>query len=472
MSPEAATIKRWRENYDQAARELFGVKLDVWQEKVLRAFPYHPRLAMVACAGPGKTAVLAWIGWIYLLTHCPVKVGATSISGANLKSNLWSELAYWRNKSPILQREFEITATEIYHRSNRENWRIEARTWRQDADAKQIGDALRGLHSENVMWLMDETGAYPDSILPVVENIFSGEPRSAHIVQAGNPTNLSGPLYRAAVLSRELWFVQNITGDPDNPERSPRISLEHAKEQIRQYGRDDPWVMINILGEFPPSSINSLLGPGDVEAAFGRKYQQYDIAHAARLLGVDVAREGDDRSVIFPRQGLVAFPPKVMRGVTGITGAGQVARTWEDWDVDAVFIDNTGGFGASWIDQLSNLNRSAIPVGFAEKAQDARYFNRRAEMYFRCAEWVKGGGCLPNVPELMAELTQTTYTFKGDRLIVEPKEVIKAKIGRSPDLADGLVLTFAETVKRKTASVLPAPAGSGRREFDPFEAYR
>ena len=85
------------------------------------------------------------------------------------------------------------------------------------------------------------------------------------VVQAGNPTHLSGPLYRACTTDRHLWHVITITGDPDNPKRSPRISLEWATQQIASWSRESPWVMVNVLGEFPPASIDALLGIEDVE---------------------------------------------------------------------------------------------------------------------------------------------------------------------------------------------------------------
>lgn len=466
----AETIRRWRENPRAFVRELFKVTPDPWQDEGLEAFPHNPRLALKACKGPGKTALLAWIGWNFLLTRQHPMCGATSISGDNLKANLWTELARWYSRSELLQHSFEMTKTEITSRESPKTWKMEARTWAKDADASQIGNALAGIHAPYVLWLLDESGDYPDAIMPTCEGIFSGNPIEAHIVQAGNPTRLSGPLYRACTSARALWHVIEITGDPDNPKRSSRIPIEHAREQIAQYGRDNPWVLVNIFGQFPPSAFNALLGPDEVQAAFERKYQEADIAHAARLLGVDVARFGDDSSVIFPRQGLVAFKPHTMRNVDSLVGAGQVARVWQDWKVDACFIDNTGGYGAGWIDQLRLLNRQAIGVGFAEKAQDKRYYNRRAEMYFLMAEWVKAGGALPNVPELVAELTQTTYTFKGDALLLEPKEDVKAKIGRSPDYADALCLTWAQPVASKAVQAL-LPRSRQDDNYDPFKPY-
>lgn len=465
----------WARHPAQMVRDLFGIEPDQWQEEALEAFPHSPQLAMKACAGPGKTAVLAWIGWNFMLTRYQPKIGVTSINAQNLKSGLWAELARWKQKSPLLEAMFDTTTTEIKSKNMPDTWRMEVRTWAKDADATQIGNALRGLHAPYVMWLVDESGDFPDSILPILQNIFAGSPKEAHVVQAGNPTRLSGPLY-TAFKNQGAWKVIQITGDPDDPRRSPRISIEHARAQIKQYGRDNPWVMVNILGEFPLESFNALFGADELQRAMEMKYQQADIDRSPRLLGVDVAYMGDDASVIFPRQGLVAFPPKVMRNVDSVAGAGQVARTWDQWQADAVFVDNTGGYGAGWIDQLRVMNREAIGIGFAERAVDSRYFNRRAEMYFNLRDWVKAGGCLPNDQDLIRELTAITYVPRAGKMLLEPKEIIKAKLsGHSPDKSDALALTFAEPVaSRAMAAVMPAWAGRQREEtYDAFEAaYR
>ncbi len=467
-------LRQWREHPVSFVQEVFGVKPDAWQAKALEAFPHCPRLAMKACAGPGKTALLAWCGWNFLLTRPHPVIGATSISGDNLKSGLWTELSRWYGKSDLLQEKFEVTGSKIFMREHPETWKLESRTWAKDANAEQIGNALAGLHAQYIMWLLDETGDYPMAVMPVCEGIFNGAPIEAHILQAGNPTRREGPLYHACTAARNLWHVISITADPDDPDRTPRVSIEVAREQIAQYGADNPWVLVRIFGQFPNSSFNALIGPDEVEAAFGRMYQEHDIVRAPRILGVDVAREGDDKSVIFPRQGLVAFAPHQMRNVTSDAGAGQVARVWRDWDVNAVFVDNTGGFGAGWIDQLRLLNRQAIGVGFAEHAEEkTKYFNRRAEMYFRAVAWIKSGGMLPKVPDIVAEFTQTTYTFKGDRLLLEPKEAIKSKIGRSPDLADALALTFAATVAPRELTPLMPVAGRGAQveDYNPFDQF-
>lgn len=469
MNEAALNIKRWRDDPVLMVRELFGVEPDEWQVDALRKFPKSPRLALKAAAGPGKTALLAWCGWNFLLTRPHPIIGVTSITADNLKANLWTELARWREKTPLLKAAFEMTKSEIYAKDHPTTWRAEARTWAKDADPAAIGNALRGLHSKYIMWLLDESGDYPDAIMPVCENIFSGDPVEAHIIQVGNPTKLSGPLYRACTSARGLWEVIEITGDPDDPKRSKRISLEHAKEQIRQYGRDNPWVMINILGQFPPSSLNALIGPDEVKAAMQRYYRDYEIGAAPRVMAVDVARFGDDSCSLCKRQGIQMFPFAKKRNIDSTQGAGWISREWDDWKADACFVDETGGFGAGWSDQMRLLGKTPIGIQFAGEPQDReRYFNKRAEMAFEFVEWIRRGGALPESNELLSALTQTTYSFRGDRLLLEPKEVIKVKLGYSPDDFDSAMMTFGAPVSARNVRQRGGNRSAVQDGYDPF----
>lgn len=476
-----SVIKKWWRDPVQFVRDQFNVEPDIWQAKALRAFPKSPRLAMKACKGPGKTTVLAWLGWNFMATRPRPKCAATSITSDNLSDCLWTEFAKWQAKSKLLREEFLWQKTRIVHRHAPEEWYISARTWPRSGDYNAQADTLAGLHADYLLFLVDEAGGIPDSVMAAAEaglaNARGGGGKEAHIVIAGNPTHLEGPLYRACSEERELWHVTEITSDPDDPDRTPRVSIEWAKEQIRKYGRENPWVLVNVFGKFPPSSFNTLLGPDDVREAMDRFHRKHEIEHAARILGVDVAREGDDASVIFPRQGRVAFPPMVMRGASTISGAGAVSRKWKDWDADACFIDNTGGFGGGWLDQLRALNHSPVGVHFAESATDGRYVNKRAEMWFEMAQWIKEGGALPDCPELVAELTTPQYFFKGDRFQIEDKDQIKQRLMRSPDHADALALTFAFPVAKPSpieaqARMFGEPKATARRSYVPYSGHR
>lgn len=457
-------IRAWREDPVLFVREVLGVEPDLWQVDVLRDFPRCQRQAMKACKGPGKTALLAWLCWNFLVCYLHPKVAATSVTSDNLADGLWTEMAKWQGRSELLRAAFTWTKQRIFANDHPETWWMSARTWPKGGDATQQADTLAGLHADNLLFVIDEAGGVPDAVMAAAEAGLAnadGVSKHAHIVIAGNPTHLEGPLYRACTKERALWKVYEITSDPDDPKRTPRVSVEWALQQIEKYGRDNPWVLVNVFGQFPPSSMNALLGPDDVAAAMRRTVRREDIEFSPRVLGVDVARFGLDASTIARRQGRLALPIQMARNYDSLQGAGWVSRTWSDFEgdqtnreADACFVDNTGGWGAGWIDQLSVLGRAPMGVGFAGKADDGRYFNKRTEIHFRLAEWVKSGGCLPEDPELAAELTAMTYVFRGDKLWLEEKEQVREKLGRSPDRADALALTFSyDVVPNRAAAV-------------------
>lgn len=474
MSVDAGSaIFRWREDPVSFVREVFGVEPDAWQLDALAycGGEYNPkrRLAMKACTGPGKTAALSWIGWHRLVCFAAKgehpKGAALAATAANLKDNLWAELAKWQQRSPLLQHAFTWTKERIYANDHPASWFLSARSFAADADEDAVGRALSGLHGQFPFVLLDETGDMPVAVGRKAQQIFTGMPADALVAQAGNPTSSSGLLYESCNSGR--WHVITITADPDDPKRTPRVSIEHAREAIAEHGRDNPWIMATILGLFPRVGFNALLGIEDVNAAMARHYRPEDYDFAAKVLGVDVSLYGDDASVIFPRQGLVASEPIILRSVGPMVGAGHVGRKWEDWQADACFIDATGGFGDPWAAALETIGRSPVRVLFHGDATSNRYANKRAEMYFAMAEWVKSGGAIPPVPGLSQELTSTTYSFKGDKLIIEPKAELKKRIGRSPDISDALALTFAFPVQKGGARRTQTAAETGA-DFDPY----
>lgn len=452
-------IKKWRNDAVYGAYQLFKFEPDPAQREFLEAFnPNQPlrRIVLKACVGPGKTAVLAVAAWLFLVTRPFPKIAATSISLENLLANLWPEMAKWQQRSPLLMQMFEWQKTRIFARQNPERWWMAARAWSKTANKEQQGLTLAGLHEDYTIAMIDEMGGVPDPVASRGEASMATVGGEHWFLGAGNPTHLEGPLYRACTSDRHLYKVIEITGDPDDPKRSPRISKQWAQEQIDKYGRDNPWVMVSVLGKFPPSSLNSLLGPDEVHEAMNRLHHQTVYDHEAKIMGIDVGRFGGARSVIFPRQGLQAFEPVVLRpdrSQRDWTGAfaGRIAQGHEKWQADAMFIDDTGGWGAGTIDTLQTGGYPIIGVNFGGKALDPRYKNRRAEMHFKAADWVKKGGALPNMPELVREATATTYTFRNGVFTIEEKEQVMEKLGgESPDLWDALCLTFAQPVAAKT----------------------
>ena len=464
-----ARLERWRDDPVAMVREAFQAEPDPWQADALRLFakPTTQRLAFKACKGPGKTTGLAWIILNFLATRPNPKVAATSITEDNLNDNLWPEIAKWLHRSPFFEATFLWTKTRVVNRQNPENWFATARTWPKTADATKQAETLAGIHADYVLFVLDESGGIPQAVMTTAEAVLSSGVE-AKVVQAGNPTHLSGPLYRACSEDRHLWELITITGDPDNPKRSPRIKIEWARQQIASYGRENPWVMCNVLGEFPPASINALLGVEEVEKAMMRHLRIDEYDWAQKRLGVDVARFGDDRTVIFPRQGLASFRPVIMRNARTTDIAARVMVCKARWGSELELIDDTGHWGHGVIDNLVAAGIPAIGINYAGKAINPRYRNRRAEFWIKGSEAIRGGAALPPLPEMVGELITPTYTFVNGVFQLEEKDQIKERLGRSPDLADGYMQTYAlEDMPGEVISRLQR-GHHAARDADPF----
>lgn len=450
MSLGIEKLKRYREDPVYFVRDRFGVEPDLWQHDALTALasddPTRTRIALSACVGPGKTTVLAWAGWWFLL--CKGDKGqhpkglATSITSDNLKDNLWAEFSKWRDRDPLLMEYFEWTKEKIFSREYPATWFISARPWSKSANAEEQGRTFSGLHSEFVLLLADETGEVPPPVLRAADQALSSC-RWGKILMAGNPTSHEGVLYQACTKLRHLWHVIKITSDPLDPKRTPRVSKEWAQEQIDTFGRDNPWVMSSILGEFPPNSINTLLGLEEVERSMKVGLHEHQYQHAQKRIGVDVARQGLDATILFPRQGLRAYKYVELRGANNNEVASRVMLAKKNWQSELEFIDGTGGFGAGVVDQLRVAGLTPQEIHFSSKPIDPMFFNRRSEMIYNMCQWVKNGGALVYDEKLITELTTPTYTFHQGKLRVEEKEQIKKRLGFSPDRSDALALTFA-----------------------------
>jgi hypothetical protein len=209
-------------------RENFGAEPDAWQVDGLNAFvspdPKKQRIALQACAGPGKSTLMAWCAWIFM--SCYAAKGshpnafAMSVNGDNLKDGLWKELAVWRELSPFLVREFEWTQTRIFHRQHAATWWMSARTFAKKADAASQGRTLSGLHAPYIAYFIDESGDIPPIVERAAEQGLSTGPKFGKIMQAGNPTSHDGMLYEAVNAQADMWHVIRITGDPDDPKRA------------------------------------------------------------------------------------------------------------------------------------------------------------------------------------------------------------------------------------------------------------
>jgi hypothetical protein len=479
LEEEAVLAKlAWLEDPVGYVRATFQVEPDEWQAEALRAIASDPRVGLSACKGPGKTCVEAWVIWWFLDLHEDAQVICTSITGPNLKDNLWKELAYWYAKSPHLGAAFEIQGERILHRERPKTWWVSARTWGQDADATQQANSLAGFHGPAVMIVLDEMGDYPNGVVVAAEAIFANEHIGvAKLLAAWNPTRVNGPAYRVCTKDRKRWTIIHITGDPDDPKRSPRISREWAQQMIDDWGRDNDWVRVNVLGLFPNAAEDKLLGPNDITLAERRDANPFAYINEPIIYGLDVARFGSDSSRLRSRQGPVLFRGHQFRGLDGPTLAQKVAFIIEEDSKkrfkrrpDYIFVDVTG-VGASAYDHLCLLGYRdiCVPVDFGSKADDERFADKRAEIWWRAAKWTKTVGCLPsNGGELSDQLCAPTYKFaaRGKRtvFILESKEDMKARGLPSPDDADSFALTFVVNVPMRRDHSDIDPASQGRAD--------
>jgi phage terminase large subunit len=485
LKAAASRVRTWRETPRTFFYDELKFDFDAWQEEFIEKLPSQDpkekQIALKACTGPGKSAVLAGANlWFVAVfggktgTEHPQGV-VTSIDQSNLKSGIWKEIAAWRSHSEYLQAAYELTSTRLFAREFPETWFVEARTWAKKADPEAQGRAMSGIHGPFLMATLDESGDMPAPILRVAQQIFSSQHRWAKVLTAGNPTSLEGALYHICVTEAHRTYVISITADPDDPKRAKRTDIENAREQIRVYGRTNPWVMATILGQFPPSSINALLGIEDVEAAMRRHARPDAYDWAEKRLGVDCARFGDDRTTICPRQGIAWFKPVELRGVRTSVIAARIitgANKWEPRDPTSirVLIDQTGGWGQGTVDQLDVAGYAPMDLVYSTPSPDPKYYNLRSYMHFTMADHVRSSAVIPDLPEtktLRAELTAALYTLREGKLWVIDKAIIKQKLGYSPDLADGYAQTYAIPDMPKMSRLAQAQARRAKTEFDP-----
>jgi len=238
-------------------------------------------------------------------------------------------------------------------------------------------------------------------------------------------------------------------------------------EWVEDYGEDSDFVKVRVRGEFPSASSMQFIPSDLVEDARLRRTERF--SHEPLILGVDVARFGDDLSVIAVRKGRDAstYPWKKFRNLDTMQLASRVSEAMSEYKADAVFVDG-GGVGGGVVDRLRQLSVNCIEVNFGQKADDARYFNKRAQMWGRMKDWFNGGA-IPDNRELYDDLIGVEYGYTiTNQIQLEKKEDMKKRGLASPDFGDALALTFAYPVAPKGIQAGPSEAARARREYNPL----
>ncbi len=286
--------------------------------------------------------------------------------------------------------------------------------------------------------LWSGNSAIPEKIFDVAQGgLTDGEPMWFLF---GNPTRNTGFFRQTFGRNKHRWDSDQI--DSRDVEGTNKKLFG---QWIEDYGDDSDFVRVRIKGTFPRAAVCQLIPTDLVENALGKHLNASLYSFAPKVLGVDVAWYGDDRSCIWIRQGLASRLIWQGREVDSIDIAGLIAQYEDKYKTHATFID--AGMGNGVIDQLRRLGRSPNAVYFGGKSSNAKYHNKRAEMWGETLEWLKLGGALPKDNDILEDLTAPEYhmTLKGS-IQLERKEDMKKRGLSSPDLADGLALTFAAPV--------------------------
>lgn len=436
---------------------------DEWQVEVLRELGRGSisaqeavRIAIASGHGIGKTALVAWIILWFIATRAHPQIVVTSNTKPQLETKTWRELSKW-HKLMLGRDEFEWTATKFYMRANPETWFAAAITW-----SKERSEAFAGTHEENVLVIFDEASLIDDAIWEVAEGAMTTP--GAFWVAFGNPTRNTGRFRECFGRFRHRW-----TGKQIDSRTAKMANKAEIDRWIEDYGDDSDFVRVRVKGQFPRASSLQFIGVDLVEAAAGRHVREDQYNDMPRIIGVDVARFGDDQSVIIRRQGLASWTPRKFREVDNMALVGLILQEIETWRPDAVFIDAGGGTGV--IDRLRQLGHHVIEVHFGAEATDKQHYrNKRAEMWGRTRDWLKAGGAIANDQDLRADLIGPEYGFTDkDQIQLERKEDMKARGLASPDCGDALALTFAYHVDRIEDYGRGAHTRMAKTDYDPME---
>lgn len=322
-------------------------------------------------------------------------------------------------------------------------------------------DSMRGVRLDGCV--VDEVAQIKPAVWEeILRPALSDRAGWAWFIGTPKGVNLFSELFFAAE-GREGWERALYTVDDTDALLPSEVAAIRSEMSENAYARE-------YLCDFSAAGDDQLISLTDVEQAARRVLTADDIEGMPRVLGVDPARFGDDRSVIVSRQGLQVFAPQVFRGVDNMDLAARVAARMVEWQPDAVFIDS--GAGAGVIDRLRQLGHEVIEVNFGGKpVTDVRFANRRAEMWMTLADQVRAGLAIPNDVALKVELATPTYSYDAQqRIIIESKDDIRKRLpgAGSPDIADALALTFAyPVVKRERLAALRARQARGF-DYDPY----
>ncbi len=427
------------------------------------------REAIASGHGIGKSAGTAMLVTWLLATrpHCKGVVTATTAN--QLETKTFAEIKKWLKRSLVADM-FEIKAMSIEAKASPETWRLDAITCREENS-----ESFAGQHaaSSSSFYIFDEASGVPDIVWEVAEGgLTDGEP---FMFAFGNPTRNTGRFYECFHKRSGRWRTRHID--------SRTVAITNKDEiaaWAKEYGEDSDFFRVRVRGEFAAASSQQFIPTGLATEAASR-----EIAHnqaTAAIIGVDVARFGDDDSVIYVRIGRGYLPIKRYHGLSTTQLVAKVKQRFSEVrelgfprDRIYIFVDE-GGVGGGPKDMLRDDGYPVRGVQFGQGADEPQaYARKREEMWARMKIWLADGGAIPNDAALIDDLTGPEYDIlPGGQVKLESKKDMKKRGLDSPDAADALALTFAFKVEEYIpARELEMRSRAGtQRKFDPFKCLR
>lgn len=425
------------------------------------------RFAVSSGHGIGKSCITAWLVCWILATRPHCKGVVTANTANQLETKTWAEIRKWMKRSLVADM-FEVKSTTIEAKESPETWRVDALTCKEEN-----AEAFAGLHaaSSTPFYIFDEASAIPEKIYEVAEGgLTDGEPM---MFLFGNPTRSSGS-FHACFNNRKKKIHWNLRAIDSR--EAQVTNKEQIKRWEEEYGEDSDFFRVRVRGMFPNVSSQQFIPTHLVENAMNRPAigNQPKVA----VIGVDVARYGDDDTVIFFRFGRDGSYP--YRRYSGLSTTQVVVRIKEairdaqmlGFEKVYCFVDE-GGVGGGPVDILQDDGFEQVRgVNFGWSADDPKSWNRkRDEMWGRMREWLKTA-TLREDADLLSDLISPEYEILlNGATKLESKEAMKKRGVSSPDIADGLALTFAFQVQEYGGERMESceNARNARLSFNPFK---
>lgn len=457
---------------------------DEWQTTILNEIRDgqfdHPGAIQEAVAsghGPGKSALVAWLILWALATFPDAKGLVTANTQTQLKTKTWPELAKW-HRMFIARHWFNFNATSLVSADpeHEQTWRVDAIPW-----SERNTEAFAGLHNQGkrIFIAFDEASAIPDIIWETTEGALTDKETEIIWCVFGNPTRNTGRFRHCFGRLRHRWNTHQIDS------RTAKLTDKaQIAEWVADYGEDSDFVRVRVRGVFPRAGSTQFI-PGDIVEAAMSAAREEDVATSLMdplILGVDVARYGDDQTVLCPRRGRDAktIPWMKLRNRDTMQVAALIVQMHSTYNFDAIFIDE-GGMGAGVVDRCRALrlpviginNGSSPDLAMATAEGAVAYYNKGAEMWGRMKDWIRGG-LLPHDVELEQNLCGREYGFVirdgQDCIQLEKKKDMKKRGLASPDDADALALTFSYPVQPADHSAAFGGKPRHQIEYHPLQS--